>query len=459
MPVVPTSGMSMDRVWKVDLDMILDHIASYNDPGYSTPDAIANWPANDDVFGDIPFVDLNGDSIYEPSEGEYPKIYGDQAILFRFHNRSSHGPYSTLPGYGSGFPFLNGYGMAYGFDCPEANALNDAFFIRYHLRYFDAPRPSEIAVGIWSDLDVGNPDDDYIGSDVERHMYYAYNGDEEDESSGSIGGFGTSTAAHGVVVLKGLSMKQNNTDDDPGLNGWGLNDGVIDNERIGLTRFVAFPPDTASITGAPYLAQEYGSYMAGLWKDSTQISYGGNGYGGSTSARYMYPGDSDPEGLGLAGSLVGPWSEASASNIPGDRTGLGVIGPVQLSENIQTLEFEIAHVFAREDEDNTAVDLLKSKVDYLHSIYQNGGGACGVSFALGTESNKEGRAQRLRVFPNPTTDIIFLEGMDTDFSVSLFSLGGQLIMTANANQLDLSQIAPGVYLLKNGISMQRVVKQ
>ena len=47
-------------------------------PDYVTPHGILEWPAHGDVdlgldYQLAPFADLNGNMIYEPELGEYPK--------------------------------------------------------------------------------------------------------------------------------------------------------------------------------------------------------------------------------------------------------------------------------------------------------------------------------------------------------------------------------------------------
>jgi hypothetical protein len=74
-----------DAIWKVSKAEILDHQANVQNPGYAVPAAIANWPGNGDTSLGIaaqlaPFIDLNGNGLYEPSLGDYPDIRGDEAV-------------------------------------------------------------------------------------------------------------------------------------------------------------------------------------------------------------------------------------------------------------------------------------------------------------------------------------------------------------------------------------------
>lgn len=58
-------------------------------------------------------------------------------------------------------------------------------------------------------------------------------------------------------------------------------------------------------------------------------------------------------------------------------------------------------------------------------------------------------ANALRIYPNPATDYILLEGMTGDAVVSLYDLTGSLILRQkSAGQLDVSALPSGTYILK-----------
>ena len=53
----------------------------------------------------------------------------------------------------------------------------------------------------------------------------------------------------------------------------------------------------------------------------------------------------------------------------------------------------------------------------------------------------------LRVYPNPATNYVAVEGADVD-EISAFSLGGALMGRTTGNRLDVSTYAKGLYILK-----------
>ncbi|MBL0126648.1 MAG: hypothetical protein IPP83_04150 [Flavobacteriales bacterium] len=75
------------RIWRIEREMIENHILHFNDPGYEMPDAIATWPgngitANGEPAQLAPFSDLNSNGVYEPESGEYPLVRGDVAVYY-----------------------------------------------------------------------------------------------------------------------------------------------------------------------------------------------------------------------------------------------------------------------------------------------------------------------------------------------------------------------------------------
>ena len=60
--------------------------------------------------------------------------------------------------------------------------------------------------------------------------------------------------------------------------GIGYGDGVIDNERFGMKRFVYFDRTlNSTIYGDPQTGVDFYNYMLGFWRDNTPFVYGGTG--------------------------------------------------------------------------------------------------------------------------------------------------------------------------------------
>ena len=96
--------------------------------------------------------------------------------------------------------------------------------------------------------------------------------------------------------------------------GLGYGDGTVDNERLGMSKFVYFN-NGGTNQGDPTEASEYYQYLRGFWINNSPFTYGGTGFGGTIETDYCFPGDSDPLNWGTKGIDAGPdWSEVGEQN-------------------------------------------------------------------------------------------------------------------------------------------------
>ena len=83
----------------------------------------------------------------------------------------------------------------------------------------------------------------------------------------------------------------------------------------------------------------------------------------------------------------------------------------------------------------------------------------------GTSSNKNIDINSIEIYPNPARDIIYIDSNHEKLVHSLYDFNGkQILHKTNSNEIDLSGISKGIYLLKimdlnhEGYVMKRVVK-
>ncbi len=405
------------KVWRLQLEDILYHRLHYTDANYIPIDNIAHWPAHGDpdLFQSeylAPFVDMDEDGYYDPYAGDYPLIRGDQCIFFIFNDLRKHGES------GGDHIGLEIHGMAYQFDQEESDPMHNTVFLSYKIFNKSDTQLNDAYVGLFSDFDLGYAWDDFVGCDVARGAYYGYNGEEIDGSGSE--GYGENPPAQGIVILGGPHMNPNGEDDpdggcDESITGVGFGDGVVDNERYGMTHFVYFNNGGTPSQADPQEAIEYYNYMQGIWLDGTIMEYGGNGHVSSgaygPSCRFMFPGDTDPCHWGTGGEEpFGPinWTENTAGNEPGDRRGLSSMGPFTLEAgSMHKLDFAL--VTARGDDGpGSSVELLKVYIDSVKSSYYRNSDHFGYQW-LGEEENQQMTSQELRVFPNPATNYLQVE--------------------------------------------------
>jgi hypothetical protein len=131
---------------------------------------------------------------------------------------------------------------------------------------------------------------------------------------------------------------------DVSINGVNFGDGIKDNERFGMRRFV-YHNNTSSnpSTTDPSTAPEYYNYLRGIWKDNTKMLYGGTAHTNDPKAvgpecDFMFPGDTDPCNWGTGGAPPNEgfnqngkyWTEETENNQPGDRRFMQSAGPFDL---------------------------------------------------------------------------------------------------------------------------------
>jgi len=249
------------------------------------------------------------------------------------------------------------------------------------------------------------------------------------------------------------------------INGSNFNDGIVDNERYGMTRFLCF---NASGTGAnpytlfPNSALGFYNYMSGYWPDCTYIYYGGTGhFSGSVDTdmptRFMFPGTptTDPCGWGQGGIPQVDWSEETEGNPPGDRKGLGVSGPFTLSPGA-TVELDIAYVYVRAETGGAEAtrEKLFQSIDEVKSGYFSDMSPCGTSFIYNSLVEKEIiEEQNLSIFPNPANSTLTVQyNTQSDYKIEVLDIQGKVFLTENVSEnlqvLDISSLSEGVYFVR-----------
>ena len=61
------------------------------------------------------------------------------------------------------------------------------------------------------------------------------------------------------------------------------------------------------------------------------------------------------------------------------------------------------------------------------------------------------------VYPNPTQDVLMIQGIDEQ-ALRVFDLQGRLLKTENGTQVNVSNLAEGTYLLQVGTQVVRFIK-
>ena len=476
-----------DMIWEVSSVEISDFLLCNNSvdyPDYVIPESILNWPAHGDVsagqsYNLAPYFDVNNDGAYNPYDGDYPNIRGHQCLFFIFNDYAEH---TETGGEKMG---LEIHGMAYAYSFPDDPAFNNATFLNYKIINRSNETYYDTYVGLFTDFDIGFPSDDFIGCDVERGSFYAYNGDDFDETAGGFYGYGYNPPAQSATLLGGPYMDADGIDNpqfdefenqivDESINGINFGDGIEDNERLGMTGFSYFSilgnganPSTVD----PYVALDYYNYMTGKWLDGTQLCYGGTGHlsgGGDTEipAKFAFPGNptTDPLGWGTNGVPQAAWSEETEGNATADRRGMCSSGPFTF-ESGDTAHIDIAFVYGVAIEvKSSSVDVMKQNIDIIRAGFRDNLLPDGTHFIYNdiSEQTALGGKTNISIYPNPCTDILRIKA-EKFKKVDVFSIDGKFLFSTNKKYIDMSVLEHGLYLIKIttalGEDLKTIVKQ
>lgn len=198
-----------DSVWKVNRTTINEFRTEYllgnvTSGSYTVPAEILNWCANSS--GTItrnlaPYIDYNSDGVYNPYDGDYPDIKGDQMIWWVMNdNFDNH-----WESYGTPFG-IEIQGKAYAYSCPLINdsseSVNYTTFYSYEIFNRSDTDYHDVHIGANTDAVLGDIYDDFTGCSVEGDYAYIYNSDNNDESW-PAGGYGINPPMASIAILKG----------------------------------------------------------------------------------------------------------------------------------------------------------------------------------------------------------------------------------------------------------------
>ncbi|MBS1634577.1 MAG: T9SS type A sorting domain-containing protein [Bacteroidetes bacterium] len=462
--ITPSVSAAWNKVWKINASDIASFLS-----GNAPSNDILAWPGNGDLsLGQAslqaPYVDVNADGHYDPANGDYPKIKGDQAIFYIVNDKLA--AHTSSGGASIGIEMQV---MAYAYNCPQVlaghNELAYTTFYDYKIINRSANTLRSTYVSLWNDVDLGYYGDDFLGSDINRQMGFVYNGDAVDQSSSGQNGYGNYPPAQGVTILNGpLADPGDAIDNDM--------DGLIDElgETIGMTKLIycnnSFPGIPMQTT-FPATAADYRNYQTAYWKDGTPFSCGGNGYGGSTATSYVYPENSYPSAqYPFCGT---GWTEASAGNVPGDRMFILSSGPFTLSPGaVEEVEYAYVTSFDSTNAGNpgAAVIKLKSDVDKIRQFYQTGmASACNPGIQQGVKQISE--SFHFSLYPNPATAQLTVScsnKANNKIHCEIADMLGRTVISMQTSQqesfvVDITSLNPGVYFIKLNINGTSSVKK
>lgn len=421
-----------NKVWKVDRADILafrENFLNGNlaNGSYIIPEPILKWPAIGDTtkgepFYIAPFTDANNDGIYNPLQGDYPKIKGDQALFVVMNDLKprNNSDESLL--------YTEIRLMAYAYTCNRLlptelqDAMNYTVFYDYTIISRNQEPIDDYRFGFWTDFDLGNYADDFMGSNPKEQYAFAYNGKENDEGPE---GYGENPPAIATVLVDSLRIKSTQA-------------------RSGMTNCLMYNNDF-SITGNPVLPVHYSNYMHSIWKDGRPLWYQNRL---NDTANHIYPFNDDLKGRGF-------WSMEGLNVPPQDRRMIMASGGHTLN-SFDTATTTVALVYARAESGGrlASLDKLRQSVRVIQEMYDTDSFPSCYDLMIGLNENNQAFKPKLTVYPNPAkTELNFSMNHVSSKNVKVECydiLGKQYfsISLTNENAIDIHELNPGVYFLR-----------
>jgi hypothetical protein len=273
-----------------------------------------------------PFVNVGGSADkYEPELGDYPDIVGDQYIWWVFNDMGNVKLQSESVAIG-----MEVQTSAFSFSSKDY--LNDATFIFYKLINRGVLNMNDTYMATWTDADLGEATDDYIGCDTARSLGILYNGKSVD-GTGKPTDYGSAVPMIGVDFFIGPKRRTYGTVADlqaqfPGhvLHPTATPNRYYNEDTLGMTVFNYFNNSPGAI-GDPTNGLETYRIMTGYsrlgahLKNDQASCPASTAYGPGPEINYVWPGNPD---------RAGDWSECVCNTQTGDRRFVHSSGPFRL---------------------------------------------------------------------------------------------------------------------------------
>ena len=202
------------------------------------------WP----VEQGAPWIDANGDGIYNVADGDKPDMLGDQMLWYVMNDGDTeqHSIFNTQP------LNIEVQMTIWGYD--QINAAGDMMFVKSLIINKGADTIDSTFIALWSDPDLGNAGDDFVGCDTTLSLGFCYN-------DGADHDYGDAPPAIGYDLFQGPMVEA------PGETAWMFGNYWQDRKNLGMT---AFPPMLKNIAGpftSPNNREDVYNLLQGKGKD------------------------------------------------------------------------------------------------------------------------------------------------------------------------------------------------
>lgn len=301
------------------------------------------WPAE---YG-APFEDVNNNGIYEP-DSDIPGIPGaDQTIWFVCNDLNEE---VTRNFFGSPPMGIELQVTVWGYR--DINIYSNTVFKKYLMINKSGKKLTDMYASMWSDPDVGDATDDYVGIDTTMNLAYSYNGDSKDAA------YGINVPAVGFKLIQGPIV-------DGALNQEArIKDRIVKGKKnLPYTSF-SFLVGSDPVYNDP----NFGNYTEGTIEVYNLMQ----GKIGASGQSFINPNTGNPTKYCLAGDPVfqSGWVDGQL-HPPGDRRMIASSGPFEMAVG-DTQEIIYAQIAAGGENTlsgNFVVNLLKSYSEIVSKTF------------------------------------------------------------------------------------------
>lgn len=420
------------NIWRVSQVEIDNHINNNGQPGYTMPNGISEWPGNGDPSLGVasqlaPYVDVDSNGVYEPHLGDYPCIKGDMAVYQILHEGLAHN--------NSGGAHIGAeiHIMTYQYlKSPASDYINATTFVETTVFNRGQNSFDNFKASFFVDTDLGHSEDDYIGSAPSKNMMYSYDATNYDFGAAGAPGYGSNPPAVGVISL---------------------------NKDIAYSG-TFYRPDLGSVYNSdPSTMADYWAYMNGKWKDGSNWTQGGDGYGGTNPTQHLYDGNPN-QGTG--------WTEIDTdgngtSNTPSDRRLLMTSVEESFAPG-DRLTYNYAIIKSRVGDHLENVDGLLAIADSVQSFFDSTNINCFPNGSGNVGLNTEFQNTNIKIYPNPAEDLFNVVWENQEINnIDVISYQGQILQSiaVNGNEgkqvIDVSGLSTGVYFVKIGSWTRKLI--
>lgn len=434
-----TDCSPFNRVWSVSRE----DLRGLAETGIASKD-LGDWPTG---LG-APTLDANGQRIVLPEmplaerltrvidieAGERPYVRGSETHWWIINDVAKPRDGQEGPPLG-----IEVGVTAFAFDSP--GVVGRSTFFEFSLRKPEGPALEDFYVGTYTDVDLWQFDDDFMGSDSSLGLAYVYNSQPEDPANPAA-----TPPAVGIDFLRGPWAADDEKDND--------GDGAVDevDERMPMQSAVA-PTDTRAW---PINVRQYFTGI-GRWSGQPMVAYG-NGWPENApqapQTNWHYGGE--------PGQF---WSEididgGGTASVAGDRRIVAGAGPVRIGPG-RPQQFLVAYLTSYGSDHLDSVRQLKEDDRFLQRLADDGIlDPAPDQPAPAPEPLQDGIAASF--FPVPAGDRVafrFRLPEAEEVRLELFDLrgrqiGGHAVRAEPGTHdlvMDVADQAPGVYLARISI--------